>query len=72
MSDGAETVGVVVLGCGLVVGLFLFIDWLFMLAWNFVMPGVGLPELRFWQAVCLLFVVGMLTGGLRASTSSKE
>lgn len=60
--------GVIVLA--LIVGLALAIDYVFMVAWNYVMPGFGLPEISFWQAVALTFVVGMLTRGLRFS--SKE
>jgi hypothetical protein len=54
-----------------IVGLIMLgVDFLFMLAWNYVMPGVfGLPEITFWQAVAGLFVVGILTGGLRQSAS---
>lgn len=44
-----------------------------MLAWNFVMPAVfGLPELSFWQAFALSFVVHLLTVGMRASVHVKN
>lgn len=62
--------GVIVLG--LFVVLALAFDWLLMVAWNYVMPGVfGLPEITFWQAVALTFVVGMLTRGLRFSSKDE-
>lgn len=46
--------------------------WLFYWLWNAIAADIfGAPELTFWQSVGLLVLAGLLTGGLRAATSSK-
>jgi hypothetical protein len=40
--------------------------WLFYWLWNTIAADIfGAPELTFWQAVGLLVLVGIVTGGLR-------
>lgn len=49
------------------------IGFLAMLAWNFVVPSVfGGPEITFLQAWVLMFLINLLTGGVRASARSGE
>ena len=52
----------------LIVGWVLLWTWALQLAWNFVAPPVfGWPELTFWQAFALSFVLNLLGSGFRAS-----
>lgn len=54
MVYGLVTFGVVIL-------LMFPYAFLFMLAWNYVMPGLfKLPILDYWQAFALLFVINMI------------
>lgn len=40
---------------------------LFWWLWNTIAADIfGAPELSFWQAVGLLFLIGMITSGMRA------
>jgi hypothetical protein len=42
--------------------------WVLMTAWNYVMPNAfGWPELTFWQALALIFVLHVIGGSFRAS-----
>jgi hypothetical protein len=71
-SEGvAGFLGVVVVIL-LIVGLMALTPFLFMLAWNYVMPGLfNLPEIGFWQSFAITFMVGILTRGFSASSKSE-
>lgn len=58
--------GIGLLFLAIIAGVWTLFWWL----WNTVAAGVfGAPELTFWQAVGLLFLIGMLTSGFSAATS---
>lgn len=53
----------------LILGLMALTPFLFMLAWNYAMPGLfNLPEIGFWQSFAVTFMFGLLTGGFRSSS----
>lgn len=59
---------------GLYCGLLSLVGFLTMLLWNATVSELfGWPVVTFWQAVGLLVLISLLTGGVRASfrTSSK-
>jgi Na+-transporting NADH:ubiquinone oxidoreductase subunit NqrD len=72
------------LGCGallvvlalilsFVVSVSALFGWVFMLLWNFaVAPTFQLPELSFWVAWAIWFLIGMISSGFRATFSSKK
>lgn len=68
MSKAAIIAGFIALWCGIIAGIW----WLFYFLWNTIAAEIfGAPELSFWQAVGLLVLVGLLLGGVRASSNSK-
>lgn len=64
------TGGQVILGCALIVLFLALIPFVFMVAWNFVIPAVfGLAAINYLQAVALWIVFGFIFGGVRAVAS---
>jgi hypothetical protein len=42
--------------------------WVWMLAWNYVMPYVfGLPAISYWQGAVLFFIIGSVGQVFRAN-----
>jgi len=56
-----------VLGACLSAGVACLLSW----AWGVALVPLGVPAISFLQAWCLLLVVGILTGGIRATAHTK-
>jgi Na+-driven multidrug efflux pump len=67
----------VILGCLGLTAVALIVSaaegWIVMVLWNWIMPYLfKLPEINFWMALGLLFLVSMLFGALRGNNSSNS
>lgn len=52
----------------LILGLTVFLPaWLFMIAWNFVAPVFGGPQLTYWYAFAIVFILQMIGGFFKAA-----
>lgn len=59
---------VFILGLGLVAIIVSGVWWVVWKAWGFVaVAAFGAPELTYWQVAAGMILLGLLTGGLRAS-----
>ena len=65
LSEGAVVVGGVLGLVALIVAMLSIVPLILMLAWNFVMPKFGLPEIGFWESFAMTVVMNILLGGLR-------
>ncbi len=63
-----QTFSIIVGLVALVAAAIAFCAWLFMLVWNFVMPAVfNLPELSFWYALAIIFLLGFVGSWFKSS-----
>ncbi len=72
------------LGCLLLLGLLILVfgacfgvlcleGWAVMVLVNYALvPWLGISELSYWGAFCIVLLCNILFGGLRASVSSKD
>lgn len=64
IEDIGTGVGFVLAGIGVIVIIAIIIALPTMWLWNYLMPVIfGLPEIGFWQALCLNILSGILIKG---------
>lgn len=51
-----------------ILGIAVFLPaWLFMIAWNFVAPVFNGPQLTYWYAFAIVFILQMIGGFFKAA-----
>ena len=62
------TIGLFIVLIAVVIGLNLFMAWVFMLLWNWIVADVlGWIALSYWQAVGVTLLLGFLGGTVKAN-----